>query len=238
MIKSIVRMLLLLEFIVLLIAVQGCSGRRTYQGITIADDLGAEIAIDYSMLRKSILSGKKGFQSSMKELTEAVHRDYGEVCTHCAIVTSFFELFGKYPGEFSHEISDVHSTFRNLLLTTDEDKVKCSLTTIYYHPKLLLEQDILCITKLVHSKNLYIRRFSRLVCLSRAKPDLTNLDDSPIELLINDEYVLKTVCQYWHDVVQAIDKNGNSDLKKPLNYAEEKFTIIKTYRKLLNRTDN
>ena len=231
-------MLLLLGLIVLLISVQGCSGRRSYQGITIADGLEAEIAIDYTMLRKSILGGKKGFQSSMKELKGTAHRDYGEVCTHCEIVTSFFELFRKYPDEFSHEICDVHRTFRHLLLSTDENRVKCSLTTIYYHPNVLLDQDILCITELVHSKSLYIRRFSRLICLSRASPDLTALDDSPIELLINDEYVIKTVCQYWQDVVQAIDKNGKRDLKNPLNYAEEKYTIIKTYRKLLNRTDN
>jgi hypothetical protein len=231
-------MLLLLELVAMLVSVHGCSNRRAYQGITIADDLEAEIAIDYTMLRKSILAGKKGFQSSIKELKGTAHRDYGEFCTHCEIVTSFFELFRKYPDEFSHEICDVHRTFRHLLLSTDEDRIKCSLTTIYYHSNLLLDQDILCITKLVHSKSLYIRRFSRLVCLSRARADLTALDDSPIELLINDEYVIKTVCQYWQDVVQAIDKNAKGDEINLLNYAEEKYTLIKKYRGLLNRGDN
>jgi len=168
----------------------------------------------------------------MNELKADEAHAYGNLCTHCEILSSFFVMFASHRGLFSCEIDAIFGTFRHLLLSSDEDRVKCALTYIYYHPELLPEKDLFQLEGLTMSKNPYVRKFARLIVLCRADDDLAIFVDSGVETRLGDEGLLKTVCLYWHDVGQ-INSKDNNGMGKRVSYVEKKYEITKKYKVLL-----
>lgn len=226
------------EFLVLSILLasvmlaQGCSDKEMYKVVTIADDLGAQISFDESMIRESLLKGKRGFQFSIEALKRNDHREYGNLYTHCEILSSFLVMFANHRRLFSSEIEEIHETFRHLLFCADENRVNCAVTHIFYRPELLPEKDLYQLEGLTMSKNPYTKNFARLIVLCRADDDLAIFVDSGVETRLDDEDLLKTVCRYWYEVgqIKCQDKYG---MESSEIYSEKKHEIIRKYKVLL-----
>ena len=231
------------EFVVLSILLasvmlaQGCSDKEMYMGVTVADDLGAQISFNESMIRESLLKGKRGLQSSIDALKRNDHRKYGNLYTHCEILSSFLVMYDERRSMFSTEIKEIHETFRHLLFCTDEDRVNCAVTHIFYRPELLPEKDLSQLDGLTMSKNPYAKKFARLIVLCRADDDLAIFDDSGPETRLDDEDLLKTVFRYWHEVgqIKCLDKYGYESREI---YSEKKHEIIRKYKALLKAGKN